>query len=327
MSSSDQKELLVRTLSKHLYADEQLSAYVLVDPILREPFEKEWLDDLSCEVFTIHTQSPSLEERQQPRLIRLNPKVAELLDESVSRTLEEQSDPQSELTRGFAMGGWLLTTVSGSSLAKHLALCMRRTLYLKDKWSFFRWQDRRVMEWMWPQLTLRQQCALLGPITQWWALDRRDQLCVYSAVPSDDASIRTRPGIILNAQQGRHAQCCELSQAVIRGWRMFCPRLPTDSHQTADKIISMALEQGVQSQQDIVLLAAYILQVHTELLTHPKVKAMIYQANQQPGSLDRLIRSVSDSEWSLIQYELDGGHSNSGTELFGGDTSDGCSGE
>lgn len=327
MSSLGQKELLTRTLSEHLYGDKQLSAYVLVDPMLREPFEKDLLDDVSCDVFIVPIKSPSLEERQQPRLIRLNPKVVELLDESVSRMLEEQSDPQSEVTHGFAMGGWLLTSVSGSSVAKHLAFCMRRTLYLNDRWNFFRWQDRRVMEWMWPELTLRQQCALLGPITQWWTLDRRDQLCVYSAVPQNDASIQTRPGNVLNAQQNRHAQRCELSQTVIRGWGMFSPGLPADYCRTVDKIISMALEQGVQSQQDIVLLAAYTLQIHKELLTHPKVRALIDQANQQPGSLDRLIRSVRDSEWSLIQFELDGCHSHSGNELFGGDASDGCSSE
>lgn len=327
MSSSGQKQLLTRTLSEHLYGDERLSAYVLVDPMVREPFEKGLLEDVSGEVFIVPIKSPSLEERQQPRLIRLDPKVAELLDESVSRMLEEQSNPKSEMTRGFTLGGWLLTPVSGLSVAKHLAFCMRRTLYLKDRWKFFRWQDRRVMEWMWPELTLRQQYALLGPVTQWWTLDRRDQLCVYSAVSPDDVSIKTRPGIVLNAQQIRHAQRCELSQTVIRGWRMFSPGLPAEYRQTVDKIISMALEQGVQSQQDILLLAAYTLQIHTELLAHPKVKALIDKASKQPGSLDHLVGSVSDSEWRLIQYELDGCNSSSGNEMFGGDASDGGSGE
>lgn len=319
MNNSSQKALLIRTLSKHLHGDEQLSAYVLVDPILRAPFEQELLDDLSCEVFIVPAKSHSLEQGQEPRLIRLGPKAMELLEESISRMLEEQSDPQSEVARGFAMGGWLLTTASGSSLARHLAFCMRRTLYLKDTWKLFRWQDRRVMEWMWPALTLRQQGALLGPITQWWTLDRRDQLCVYSVVPSDDASAITSAGVVLSVEQRRHAERCELIQTVIRGWRSFSSGLPADYLRTVDQIVSMALEQGVESQQDVVLLAAYALQVHPQLLAHPQVLTMIDQAKDQVSPLSTLLGTVKDPQgWHAIRSDLESGNFTFGKNHFRG---------
>ncbi|WP_017129774.1 DUF4123 domain-containing protein [Pseudomonas agarici] len=298
------KETLIRTLSHHLHGDGQLTAYLLIDPLRREPFQKEQLVEWVCDVFAVPVKSPSLKEGQQPRLIKLTPKAIELLDQSVSLMLEEQADPLSESAQGFAIGGWLLTQATGESLARHLAACVQRTLYVTDQWKYFRWQDRRVMEWMWPSLTVFQQNALLGPIAQWWTLDRRDQLRMYQPDPATEVPLASKFGLFLDKQQRLHAHRCALIQTIIRGWLKCSPELPADYLRRVDRIVGRAIELGIEDPRDTALLAVHALQIHPNLLTHSKISALVDQANTQPDALAHLIGSVSDSEWCAIQQAL-----------------------
>lgn len=305
MNNTERKNALVKMLGRHLYRDYEISAYVLVDHRVHEPFKQPLLDEWVCESFIVPVQTTSCSKEQLPRLIRLNPKAPELLDESVSLMLSEQGDPQAEALRGFAIGGWLFTRATGEALARHLARCMGRTVYETDKWKFFCWQDRRVMEWMWPSLTSVQQQALMGPITEWWTLDRRSELTLYQSACLDDTSDKQASRFVLDTKQIVHAKRCQLIQTVIRGWRMFSAELPADYLRTVDRIVNTAIEQGAKNSQDITLLAAYALQLHPDLLLHPTIRTMIHQATRQSVSLTTLLGTIkSPHEWAVIQHEL-----------------------
>ncbi len=155
----------VNTLSRNLHNNDQFTAFLLVAPAARNWLTQELIDEFPCQTFTIRIKSPSLREEQLPLLIQLNPKAMDLLYESVVIAFHQTSNEPSVTLSSFAMGGWLLAKVSGEAVARHLAACMGRTFYEGNQWRCVRWQDRRVLEWMWPSLSQDQQNELLGRST------------------------------------------------------------------------------------------------------------------------------------------------------------------
>lgn len=294
---------IVDTLSQNLHKDDQLTAFLLVTPTAYDWLTQGLIDQFPSKIFAIHVQSSALTDEQRPLLIQLNAKAMDLLVETVLLALEQTSNEPSAVISSSAMGGWLLSKASGEAVARHLAACMGRVIYEDNRWRFFRWQDRRVLEWMWPSLSQDQQNALLGPIQQWWTLDQRNQLRCHESI-SPHVKALCSPGFLLNTKQRQHARQCALAQTVITGWLTFCPGLPSNYSQIVRDIINLAVELGLENDQDVALVAAYSLQVHLRLLTHPKIKAAIEYSHSDAIPLSRLIGAISDAQWEIICADL-----------------------
>ncbi|WP_022974774.1 DUF4123 domain-containing protein, partial [Xanthomonas maliensis] len=126
--------------------------------------------------------------------------------------------PSDEAEAGFTIGGWLLIDkqVDPVALAHHLSRCIQLPVAGDGGRRVLRWNDRRVMEWMWPALSREQRAALLGPVSSWIALDRRNNLVIYQADPDVAA-----PSLRLTTQQWDRAKMSEIVQELLRGWLSF----------------------------------------------------------------------------------------------------------
>lgn len=294
-------ERLARQLGESLQQDETLSAYVLIDPILREPFTDDWLEAESRHTWPVPVRHPLLKEGQLPRLIHLHPHDTRLLEASLAQAVDEQADPDSERMQGFAFGGWLLTAAPADALVRHLARVMQGGFWGQPSSQLIRWADRRVMQWMWPVLTPAQQASLLGPVQHWWSLDRCAQLVLFQSVASPDPE-----AVRFSADQWRHALKSETVHDLLRGWQRFADVLPADHLQQASRAADAVVAAGVLNRQDRVLLGAYVLQVHPDLTTHPTVRRAIERAIEGDASLAEALDDIPDPQgWDAIRAELD----------------------
>ena len=63
---------------------------------------------------------------------------------------------------------------------------------------------------------------------------------------------------------------------------------------------------GLENPQDIALLMSYALQIHPRLSSHPRIKTLIADANNNALPLAGLLEAVSMQEWDTIQADLKG---------------------
>lgn len=284
-----------------LQADTALTACVLVDPMLRDPFPHDWLANVGCNFTPLPLKHPSLRDDQRPGLIQIRPQDVPVLGRSVEQALAEQEYPQDEQGAGFAIAGWLLTDGPVDALAGNLASCMQRAAPSTAGPRIVRWADRRVLEWMWPVLNDAQRAQLLGPASRWYALDRRNDLVCYERPLS-------APGVgrlMLDALQWRHAQECEAVQDLLRGWRRFNADLPRDYLRQAADAMRSIRELAVSSRQDMVLLGAYVLQIHPRLATHPEFIAAVRRSTEGQRPLTEALAEIPDPEgWDAMRTDL-----------------------
>lgn len=292
---------VARQLGEALQADETLSAYLLVDPMLKEPFAVDWLQEESRKVWPVSVRHPLLKDSQHPRLIHLHPHDTHLLEASIALAITEQSDPDEESQQGFALGGWLLTNAPGEALARHLARCMQPSLMPKAGNMLLRWADRRVLEWMWPVLTAHQQAGLLRPIPRWYVLDRCGELVCYEA----QADVLPQ-ALSFSPDQWAHAQQNEAVQDLLRGWLRFAGALPPDYLRRAAQAAGAVIATGLTNRQDRVLLGAYILQVHPQLTSHPALHSAVNRALSGSVTLAQALEDIPDPQgWDAIRAELE----------------------
>ncbi|WP_244952514.1 DUF4123 domain-containing protein [Xanthomonas maliensis] len=293
---------MIEQLSELLLRDEEKAAYLFVDPILREPFPLDWPHVACAASWDIPIKHPAFERSQQPRLIVLDRPNLALLEASVFAAVQEQRIPSDEAEAGFTIGGWLLIDkqVDPVALAHHLSRCIQLPVAGDGGRRVLRWNDRRVMEWMWPALSREQRAALLGPVSSWIALDRRNNLVIYQADPDVAA-----PSLRLTTQQWDRAKMSEIVQELLRGWLSFADELPSDYLQRTGDAVSAIAASGVTSRQDRALLAAYIFQVHPRVLEHPRIESAIARALAGEQSLSQLLQDIPDPDgWNQIREAL-----------------------
>jgi len=304
LAVSDKSNTKDLRLGELLQADEHLHAYILLDPMLREPLDERLLDDCGALVKSIPVRHSSLRDDQCPRLISLRPQAVDLLDASLRAAENEQSDPSREVEAGFAIGGWLLSAVGIDEVARHLARIMGACSAQGAGRRYVRLADRRVFEWLWPLLDGEQRAILLGPVTSWVTLDRCGGGVPYTL---DQPRIQAYTGasLALTAAQWSRLQQCELIQAMIRGWRQFATSLPADYLTHAANAVDAAQGLGLSNQRDILLLGAYQLQVHPRLCTHPRVIEVVAGAVDGNIPLFVALESIPDPDgWDAIRKQL-----------------------
>ena len=293
-------ENLLRELGESLQADDEENAYILVDPMLREPLERDFILDSGCEIFPLAMASVKLAEHQIPYLVQLRPAAVQTLRASLEAALQEQADVDVENNAGFAVGGWLRSAVEPQLLAKHLARCMTPAgMPLGTR--YLRLADRRVFELLWFASGPVQRQDWLGPISQWWTLDRRNSLVPHTV---DQRSPWRLDYLRVAPEQWKCMRNCELIQQLLRGWQRFQPELPRDYLQQSLNAIEAAQSLGLDQAADIVLLAAYTLQIHPRLCQHPRVIDLVKSAMLAPPNLSQRLSEVADESWDAMRQEL-----------------------
>ncbi|QUP55811.1 DUF4123 domain-containing protein (plasmid) [Ralstonia syzygii] len=294
---------LLRTLGEQLQADDDEHGYLLLDPMLREPLDERELLASGCEIFPIPLDRPQLREDQWPKLVRLRPAAVEILLASISIAMSEQSSAELEGAEGFVIGGWLRSAAEPRALVRHLQNLLRPSEPRVGR-RYLRLADRRVFEWIWPVLSPLQRHQWLGPISQWWVLNRRNELALHAMTEAVQGGPHHDPELLTAAQWTRLYDC-ELAQQILRGWSSFVDRLPADYLPQVEHALSAVRSLGVTQPVDIVLMSAYQLQIHPRLCEHPRVVELVRVAQSGDVPLQDALAEIPDPEgWDRIRHEL-----------------------
>lgn len=301
----------VQLLAEALHKDDGMHAYILVDPMLREPDCHDLLMGAGCVVHPVPVEKLAQEPGKWPRLYSWPPTATHALAATIEASRAEQLDPVREATDGFVFGGWLLSEASPNELVTHFG--RRMQLRRRHDRRYFRWFDRRVLEWMWGVLSPVQQSQLFGPVTAWWSLDRCGQLVQRTA--TDQSGRGSAHRFNLTEEQWAHAQKGDVVHAMLRGWQRFSGSLPSGYLQRASDAITAAQALGIQGQQDLLLLGAYVLQVHPMLCAHPAIRQLVTHSVQQGLPLSVALGEIPDPDgWDALRTDLE----SAGRQLLAG---------
>ncbi|RQS37407.1 hypothetical protein DIE03_02335 [Burkholderia sp. Bp8992] len=306
MGVSTSIELTTSRIQAALRKEDSLRGYLLVDPYLREPLAEHLPMPGEREVVPIPVASESLLDHQHPRLICFDHDDVELIEASVQAACDEQSDSHDEVVRGFTVGGWLVSTLPPEIVAVHLARVMVSPRPRVGR-KYVRWADRRVLEWMWPALNDLQRSDLFGPITAWHVLDRNAEL-VERIPPAafDPYASRSRATFFaLDDAQWSRVDRSAMVQDLLRGWCVFERELPDDYLNQADAAVADAQALGLTQVADIVLLGAYVLQIHPALCKHARVIELVKSTLSDRASLSERLGAVGDDVWDAMRLELE----------------------
>ena len=307
MSSAD--DFVFRLLAEQLQADDSMQAYILIDPYLREPLDPHLLKANNCETTIVPIHYPSVDKSQWPRSIHWHPHAVDVLRASYEHYFVEQDNPDIEAIEGFSVGGWLLSASSAFEIAEHLASVMTLSSPLVSSRRYCRWADRRVLEWIWPDLDPEQRSQLLGPIRSWITFDRTGQIVSRQSNSvsrqADKDIITAATKFQLHPRQWKRMEMCGLIQQVLRGWQGFSETLPENYLAQAMAAVEAIHRLNVAEPQDVVLLAAYTLQIHSRLLEHPRVINLVQSALHDGIPLSTALEEIPDpSGWDDIRHEL-----------------------
>jgi hypothetical protein len=294
-------DTLQRQLNKALFTQDERRAWLLIDAMHRD------VRDSLCgakipddDIHLVALDRDDIPEERCPHLIAIDAHAVERLHASVAAALDEQGDSDAEQAYGFAVGGWLASDAPAHVLARHLSLCMKPRLSGVGR-KYFRWGDRRVLEWMWPALEEKEQSVLLGPIRQWWTLDRCGKLVDHEAATACADEMPWQ----LTHDTWRHAQDCEPVQMLLRGWQRFQPQLPADYLERARQAVRAVRTLGLVEPAEIVLVATYVLQVHPRLCEHPLLRQAVHAAETQSRPLIEVLADIPDPDgWNRMRDEL-----------------------
>ncbi len=294
-------DTLYRQLAEHLFADDATTAWLLIDAMQGDV--RDYLsDDVPDEdIHVVPLGRRDIPCDRYPHLIAVREHDVERLHASLEVACNEQGNADIEQECGFAIGGWLISDAKPPRLTRHLAACMNQRMPGHGR-KYFRWADRRVMAWMWPSMDASARAALLGPIATWWTLDRREQLVAYRVAQNEKRPELSWRG---NDSHWQHAGDCEAVQALLRGWQRFEPALPHDYLERAGDAVHSARLLGLTSMSDLVLVGAYVLQVHPNLCEHSLVRAQVRKAMQESIPLVEALGEIPDpTGWDRIRAEL-----------------------
>lgn len=302
----DALELLVRNIGEKVHSPSAGSrAWVLVDPIVRDPFEDVQLEGLGVQKIRIPVPGRSRNVSGFPYLLPLETTShgVELLRLTCIEALQEQSDPEIEAARGFAIGAWLTSSCNEVDLVQHWAkVCSVRVKGAGRR--YLRLVDRRVLHWLWRGMSDAQRSYAAGPSDNLLLLDRCSE--VIELPKRVEGNIHSEPDIWRFSAQS--LDLCEVIQAMLRGWSRFQSPLPADYMDRAELVIREAIEAGGRGIHDQVLLGAYALQVSPYICRSPKIRSIVGRCNDEGDSLSMRLSELRDSDWIDIATAINLNH-------------------
>ncbi|MEO7066806.1 MAG: DUF4123 domain-containing protein [Rhodanobacter sp.] len=295
-------ETLQRNLAERLFAGDSQQAWLLIDAMSMDV--RDCVGDVPDEdIHIVPLARKDIPTERYPHLVSVRSHDVERLRASIDWALEEQSDSDFEQQNGFVIGGWLASDAPPTALVRHLAMCMTQRPAGQGR-KYFRWADRRVMTWMWQSMDSTARTALLGPVTTWWTLDRTGELVEHS---TSDALVSSalHPTWRITDIDWERARNCEPVQALLRGWQRFAPNLPRDYLDRATRAVNSARSLGLTDMADLVLVAAYVIQIHPNLCSHPLMQTQVRNARIQNESVADALGKIPDPEgWDRMREEL-----------------------
>lgn len=316
-----QQQQLVRLLSEPMdirLRDEMASRFLaeraveapggivlMLDRFLGCGMDEEVLKERGCPSAYVPLKHFAYQSGRMPVIYRIRPQDSDLIGLALKTAILEQSDQAIETTTGLTVSGWLEADVPLDVLAQYLATRMEQRGGGLGRAGLFRLADRRVLELAWELLDDPQRSILLGPISSWHIINRRGCLrSLYRPVLENDPGI-LRAVLDLSQQQLSELGHCQQIQEMLRGWGSIVEELPHDYLQRVRSALKGARNAGLSGNQDVLLLAAYTLQIHPRLAFHPDVQTLVSQSIEERVPLVDVLASIPDPEgWQRIKGEL-----------------------
>lgn len=293
-------DTLQQTLATELFRDGE-QAWLLFDALHLDVAD--CLDDIPAEdIYNISLDREDIPPAREAKLISITSHQVERIRQSLAFALEEQSDAAQEERQGFAIGGWLASNASVKQLTAHLSRCMSQRIPGEGR-RYFRWADRRVTEWMWPALDETEKASLLGPVSQWWTLDRVNELRQAAAIAQANETKKLAwhltPALMVTATSCEHAQL--LMREVFDH-----TNLPENYLDRVKHALSSVSACELSDPAENILLATLLLEVHSNLLAHPLVMQAIQKAKRQHLPLLKVLDAgIPPTDWQLIKRQLE----------------------
>lgn len=305
MDKCREKQSIQRFLAERAAGSEH-GLVVMLDRFLARGANLEEFIGRDCRSVDVCLKHPAFTDvYRTPRLVRIRPQDSDLIALVLEWALREQASPLQEATAGLAIAGWMETEAPLEVLARHLAATMEQRIETTGKLRVLRLSDRRVLEFVWALLDFPQQLSLLGPITHWHFIDRRDE--IQSIACQNDNQRHRVPGqrLRLNPAQWEELEQCQQVQEMARGWKGMVEVLPNDYLRQLRAALASAKRLGLSVNHDVQLLAAYILQIHPLLASHPTVVTLVERSIAEKSPLLDALADIPDPEgWDQIKGEL-----------------------
>ena len=281
---------------------------LMLDRFLGSGLDEEVFKIRGCSSQCVPLRHPAYQDvARAPIIFRIRPQDADLIGLALEAGLLEQNDHALEAANGLAVSGWLETDAPLDALARHLAGRMEQRSGGHGKAGLFRFADRRVLELAWEVFDATQKSILFGPIHSWHIIDRRGQLKSLNRPALENSPGRSQPALRISPQQLFELNQCQQIQEMLRGWQSIVKELPSDYLGQARSAINNAISIGAFENQDVLLLAAYTLQIHPRLASHPKVRALVRRSIEEQTPLMSVLAEIPDPDgWERIKSDLNG---------------------
>lgn len=281
---------------------------VLFDRFLGSGLDEEVFKTRGCDSAYVRLKHPAYNDiGRTPVLFRIRPEDSDLLGLALDVALSEQRDQVAEATNGLTVSGWLETDVTLEVLAQHLAAMMEQRGGGLSKAGVFRLCDRRVLELAWEVFNTTQKSVLLGPISRWHMVDRRGHLRSLVRPAAESSRSLLRCALQVSQTQIFELSQCQQIQEMLRGWRSIVEDFPPDYLGRVRSALNGAISAGLSENQDVLLLAAYTLQIHPRLAIHPTVRASLRRSIEEQIPLMDVLAEIPDPDgWERIKNDLSG---------------------
>ena len=279
---------------------------LMLDRFLGANIDLDMFAERGCTSVEVRIRHPAFENIDRtPLLVRIRPEDSDLIGLALGASLQEQADPQQEAIAGLTVAGWMEVDASLHVLARHLAFVMMQRVNAAHQVRVIRLSDRRILEFLWNILSLAQQASLLGPISAWHVIDRCGAVRSLCCPAADRRNKTVRQGLGLNPAQWIQLEQCQQVQEMARGWMSMVEALPPDYFNQLRAALGAAKGLGLTANQDIQLLAAYILQVHPLLASHARVIGLVKRSIIEKSPLVDVLAEIPDPEgWKQLKNEL-----------------------
>ncbi|MEA5669408.1 DUF4123 domain-containing protein [Stenotrophomonas sp. MH1] len=305
MDTSQKKQSIQRFLAERAAGSEH-GLVVMLDRFLDRGAGFQEFVGRDCHSVDVCLKHPAFTDVcRTPRLVHIRPEDSDLIARVLDLALREQAFPLQEAAAGLSVAGWMETDAPLEVLARHFAVTMEQRLGTTGQLRVLRISDRRVLEFVWALLDIPQRRSLLGPITHWHFIDRRDEIQSLALKDGDQRHEVSGQRLRLDHAQWLELEQCQQVQEMARGWKGMVDVLPKDYLRQLRAALASAKRLGLSVNHDIQLLAAYILQIHPLLASHPTVVALVERSVAERSPLMDALAEIPDPEgWDQIKSEL-----------------------
>ena len=303
-------EQLQRSLTAAQQIDPACQCHVLIDPSLSNAAEDEVFAEAmhatGVKPVPIEWQHAKLAPEHRPALVTVDTSVnlgSELLNLSMQMAAQDADASHLQQGRGQRIAGWLLSSATPRTLARHLGAMAVQALPdglppSAGRTRLLRFFDPLVLPVLWDVSDPEQRVAFMGPVQQWFLLDNGSELRALS-----QAAVTGGPPAraAWRAAQWRVLLCLDAFNPAAIG------------HGLSDELIALRptvlatlgrmSELGIHEPRDLQSLASLALRHHPEFDRHPQVNQLLMKRTADQNAAMALA-TLTDDDWRYIADEL-----------------------